>query len=206
MLSKLKYDFELSGDSCDKIMVAIHGWQVNRHSMKRLLNSLSLNNFGWYFLEAPYSIDSDLKKFSWSYEISKNIWEEEEPRLLLNNFFNSLFKDNDSKNIFVMGFSQGGLICLDFIPFLHQPLGGIFSIAGFSRNYKKDIPRFHECQKNTPILLSHGKEDEKVPVTASIQIYEQLAMQGANAELLLYNGKHKIGIECLRKIKKIVQK
>ena len=79
------------------------------------------------------------------------------------------------------------------------------SIAGFSRNPKKQIPRFHICQKNTPFLLAHGKNDEKVPVSASLHIYDQLIDQGANAELLLYNGKHKIGIECLRKIKKIIQ-
>ncbi len=67
------------------------------------------------------------------------------------------------------------------------------------------MSRFHICQKNTPILLAHGKDDEKVPVSASMNIYDQLIDQGANVELLVYNGKHKIGIECLRKIKKIIQ-
>ncbi|MEE2858395.1 MAG: prolyl oligopeptidase family serine peptidase [Candidatus Neomarinimicrobiota bacterium] len=205
MSKKLKYDFELVGDFANKIMVAIHGWQGNRESMKPLVNSLNQANVGWYFLEAPYEITNDSNKFSWSYEISKGVWEEEEPRFLLNDFFKSLFDKYTSTNIFVMGFSQGGLICLDYIAFLSQPLGGIFSIAGFSRNPKKQIPRFHICQKNTPFLLAHGKNDEKVPVSASLHIYDQLIDQGANAELLLYNGKHKIGIECLRKIKKIIQ-
>jgi len=205
MSKKLKYDFELVGDCSNKIMVAIHGWQGNRESMKPLVNSLNEINVGWYFLEAPYETVNGSNKFSWSYEISKGVWEEKEPRFLLNDFFESLFEKYISTNIFVMGFSQGGLICLDYIAFLSQPLGGIFSIAGFSRNPKKQMPRFHICQKNTPFLLAHGKNDEKVPASASLHIYDQLINQGANAELLLYNGKHKIGIECLRKIKKTIQ-
>ena len=91
MSKKLKYDFELVGDFANKIMVAIHGWQGNRESMKPLVNSLIQVNVGWYFLEAPYEITNDSNKFSWSYEISKGVWEEEEPRFLLNDFFKSLF-------------------------------------------------------------------------------------------------------------------
>ena len=133
MLNKLKYDFELVGDFPNKILVAIHGWQGNCNSMKPLLRSLNMDNIGWYFLEAPYPVNGALDKFSWSYEIEEGIWEENEPRLLLTNFFDYLFNKYVSTDIFVMGFSQGGLICLDFILHLSQPLGGIFSIAGFSR-------------------------------------------------------------------------
>ena len=104
-----------------------------------------------------------------------------------------------------MGFSQGGLICIDFALFLEQPLGGIFSISGFSRNSKKKQMRYNQCQKETPIILSHGKEDDQVPAISSIQIYDELIKQGANVKLVLYKGKHKIGIECIRKIKEIIQ-
>ena len=204
MLKKLKYDHEIIGNS-NKIVVAIHGWKGNRNSMKPLLRSLRMKNVSWYFLEAPYPVVEKKGGFSWSYEISDGVWAEEEPRSLLDDFFSYLFKEHDSNDIYVMGFSQGGLICLDYSLFLDQPLGGIFSIAGFSRHPKDKIKRFHLAQKNTPILLSHGKSDEQVPVSASMNIYEQLITQGANVELLLYNGKHKIGIECLRRIKTIIQ-
>ena len=104
-----------------------------------------------------------------------------------------------------MGFSQGGLVCFDFVLFLTEPLGGIFPIAGFFRYPKSVIPRYHPSQKKTPILISHGDDDDQVPVEASKNAYHQLRDQGAKVELLLYKGKHKIGIECLRRIKKIIQ-
>ena len=159
----------------------------------------------WYLLEAPYPVKESDGGFSWSYEKSEGVWEEDEPKELLQDFFNDLFTQYPSKNIYIMGFSQGGLVCLDFALFLDRPLGGVFPIAGFSRHPKVEVPRYHPCQKSTPIMIAHGKNDDKVPVRASENIYRQLKDQGANVELLIYNGKHTIELKCIRKIKAIIQ-
>ena len=205
MVKKLLYDFLAGEDGSRKAMVAIHGWQGGRKSMRPLTKSININNMDWYFLEAPYPVDGVDGGYSWSYEKSDGVWEEDEPRSLLQDFFDNIFTQYRSKNIYVMGFSQGGLVCLDFALFLDQTLGGIFSISGFLRHPKAAVSRYHSCQKNSPILIAHGKDDDQVPVRASENAYIQLKDQGANVELLLYKGKHKIGIECLRRIKKIIQ-
>ena len=204
MAEKLQYDFYQTGNSLDKAIVAIHGWQGDRNSMRPLIKSMKIQNAGWYLLEAPYRV-AEGDGWSWSYEISDGNWEIDEPKRLLNNFFSELFKKYTSKNVYVLGFSQGGLVCLDFVLFLDQPLGGVFPIAGFLRQPKMDIERFHPCQKNTPILIGHGKDDDKVPVKASENAYRLLIKQEANVELLLYNGKHKIGMEYMKKVQKIIQ-
>ena len=204
MAQKLQYDFHQTGNSLDKAIVAIHGWQGDRNSMRPLIKSMKIQNAGWYLLEAPYPVKEG-SGWSWSYEISDGNWEIDEPKRLLNNFFYELFKKYTSKNVYVLGFSQGGLVCLDFVLFLDQPLGGVFPIAGFLRQPKMDIERFHPCQKNTPILIGHGKDDDKVPVEASENAYRLLIKQEANVELLLYNGKHKIGMDYMKKVKKIIQ-
>ena len=203
MIEKLQYDFHQTGKTLDKAIVAIHGWQGDRNSMRPLIKSMKIKNAGWYLLEAPYRVTGG-DGWSWSYEISDGNWEIDEPKKLLDHFFSELFEKYTSENIYVIGFSQGGLVCLDFVLFLDQPLGGVFPIAGFSRHPKIEIPRCHPCQKKTPIIIAHGKDDDRVPVSASENIYRQLKEQGAKVELLLYKGKHKIGIECLRKIKKII--
>ena len=206
MANKLLYDFLAGETGSNKAMVAIHGWQGTRKSMRPLIKSLNINNMDWYLLEAPYPVDgTENGGYSWSYEKSNGLWEEVEPRKLLEVFFNELFAQYQSENIFVIGFSQGGLVCIDFALFLDQPLGGIFPIAGFSRYQKAEVPRCHPCQKKVPIVIAHGKDDDQVPVRASEYIYNQLKDQGANVELLLYNGKHKIGTECLQRIKTIIQ-
>ena len=204
MAEKLQYDFHQTGNYLDKAIVAIHGWQGDRNSMRPLIKSVKIQNAGWYLLEAPYRV-AEGDGWSWSYEISDGNWEIDEPKRLLNIFFSELFKKYTSKNVYVLGFSQGGLVCFDFILYLDQPLGGVFPICGFLRQPKMDIERFHPSQKNTPILIGHGKDDDKVPVKASKNAYRLLKKQEANVELFLYNGKHKIGMDYMKKMKEIIQ-
>ena len=142
MVEKLQYDFHQTGNSRDKAIVAIHGWQGDRNSMRPLIKSMKIQNVGWYLLEAPYPVKEG-SGWSWSYEISDGNWEIDEPKRLLNNFFSKLFKKHISKNVFVLGFSQGGLVCLDFVLYLDQPLGGVFPICGFMRQPKIELERFH---------------------------------------------------------------
>ena len=201
---KLQYDLHEIGDASQKAIVAIHGWQGDCNSMYPLIKSMNIKNVGWYLLEAPFPVKNG-EGFSWSYEKSNGQWEIDEPRRLLNVFFGELFKIYDSRKIFVMGFSQGGLICFDFVLFLHEPLGGVFPIAGFLRQPEYNGARFHSSQKNTLILIGHGTEDDRVPVESSQNAFKKLLAQEANAELLLYKGKHKIGVEFIKKMKEKIQ-
>ena len=203
MNEKLQYDLHEIGDASKKAIVAIHGWQGSRISMFPLIKTMSINNVGWYLLEAPYPVQKG-EGFSWSYEKSNGEWEIEEPKQLLNDFFEKLFNQYDSNKIFVLGFSQGGLVCFDLILFLKKPLGGVFPIAGFLREPEHKGARFHSSQKSTPILIGHGTEDDRVPVESSKNAYNLLINQGADAKLLLYKGKHKIGVEVIRKVRDII--
>ena len=205
MIEKLKYDIVKTENSSEKALVAIHGWQGNRFSMRPIMKSMNIKNICWYFPQAPYPVGKNGDSWSWSYEISEGVWEIDEPKRLLEDFFSELFTKFTSKNLYVIGFSQGGLVCLDFVLFLNKSLGGVFSIAGFLRQPKAKIERFHPSQKKTPILISHGRNDDQVPARASENAYQLLKKQGANVELHLYNGKHKIGVESIRKIKEIIQ-
>ena len=170
MAKILQYYFHKTGYSLDKVIVAIHGWQGDRNSMRPLIKSMKIQNTEWYLLEAPFAVKG-CDGWSWTYEISKGKWEIDEPKKLLDNFFSGLFTKYTSNNVYIIGFSQGGLICLDFVLFLDQPLGGVFPIAGFLRQPERDIERFHPCQLNTPILIGHGRNDDKVPVQSSKNAY-----------------------------------
>ena len=204
MATKLQYDFHKTDTDVDKVIVAIHGWQGDRDSMRPLIKSMKIPNAGWYLLEAPYPVKEG-EGWSWSYEMSDGNWVIDEPRKLLNHFFSELFEKYTSENIYVIGFSQGGLVCLDFVLFLDQPLGGVFPICGFLRQPKVEMERFHPSQKKTPVLIGHGKDDDKVPVSASENAYRLLKDKGANVELFLYNGKHKIGMDYMKKMGDIIQ-
>ena len=189
----------------EKVIVAIHGWQGDRSSMQPIMKLMKICNVGWYLLDAPYILNDGSGR-SWSYQLSDGVWEVDEPKRLLGSFFSEIFEKYPSRKIYVLGFSQGAMVCLDFVLFLNHPLGGVFPICGFLREPDKTQGRFHTCQKHTPILIGHGKDDDKVPVESSENAYELLKNQGANVELLLYKGKHKIGMEYIKKMSEMIQR
>ena len=194
---KLQYDLHEIGDATKKAIVAIHGWQGDRNSMFPLIKSMNIKNVSWYLLEAPFPVQNG-EGFSWSYEKPNGQWEINEPKRLLNDFFSELFNKYDSRKIFVMGFSQGAAVCYELILSFEYPLGGIFPIAGFVRDFigNKDTTNLDVSPKqiDTKILIGHGKDDDVVPVESSEKTFSLLKAKCRNVELDIYNGKHKINV------------
>ena len=73
MIEKLKYDIVKTENSSEKALVAIHGWQGNRFSMRPIIKSMNIKNICWYFPQAPYPIGKNGDSWSWSYEISEGV-------------------------------------------------------------------------------------------------------------------------------------
>ena len=89
-------------------------------------------------------------------------------------------------NTILLGFSQGAAMSIAAGSSLY--LGLIVSCSGYPHpNWDKKI--------NSPILLSHGINDEVVPLSASKQIYEDLKINSNySCHLHEFNGFHEIDI------------
>ena len=135
-------------------------------------------------------VGNDPKRRTWSYEIEPNVFEYKEPKELIYNFFkNKIFNNYKSKDVYVIGFSLGALVCYEFICAMEEPLGGIFPISGFSR----EQINLNKNQKNTPIIIGHGLQDEVVIPEKSIEAYGLLKKQNAkNVDIITYDGGHRI--------------
>jgi len=187
----------------NKVIVAFHGWRGNKTSFLPMAKSTAFQGCDWYLPEAPYLVDNDNNQRTWSYEIEEGIWESKNISILLNNFFElEVFKKYDSKNVYVIGFSQGALVCYEFICKLDKPLGAIFPISGFMR---EGTTTLHPNQKNTPIIIGHGSKDNIVSVERSKEAYEHLKKYGTNIELEIYEEQHRISIQMIKKIIKTLK-
>ena len=62
----------------------------------------------------------------------------------------------------------------------------------------------HKSQHNTPILIGHGKDDDIISVDESEKVYEKIKGVCNNAELYIFNGKHKISLSYLRKVREYI--
>ena len=206
MLKTIKYNTVNIDDNPTKAFVMIHGWRGNKDSFKSIPPLLKLSKVRWYFPEAPYDFEGNQNEKTWAIKKEGDVWNADESKRLLVDFFeNIVFKKFDPKDVYIMGFSQGAAVCYEFILSLNYNFGGIFPIAGFMVNEPKNIDQINAIYKNIPILIGHGNSDDIVPLAASQKAYDFLSGFCLNVELYIYNGKHKIGLEYLKKVKKIVE-
>ena len=201
-----------------KAIVAIHGWGGNKNSFYPFVNNLNINNVEWFFPEGPYlvedappinnierDVENDLSRKSWTYKKHNGSWETKEPMIMMENFFNNIiFKEYDSSNVYVIGFSQGAAVCYEYVMGIRKSLGGIFPIGGFLFKYSDKQKRVSENNKNTPIIIGHGIKDDIIPIEKSEIAYNQLLEEGANVKFYKYNGGHKISMDFLRTIKQVI--
>ena len=199
-----------------KAIIAIHGWGGNKDSFLPFVKNLNIDNVEWFLLEAPYlieeapptepsSIDIDETKKSWTYKKPDGTWEIKEPVIMMDTFFNDIvFKEYDSKDVYVLGFSQGAAACYEYIMGMSKSFGGIFPIGGFFFKDSVKDKRINENNKNTPIIIGHGTKDKVIPIEKSKIAYNQLLKEGANVIFYEYNGGHKISMNYLRKILEII--
>tara|TARA_B100000029_G_scaffold218757_1_gene216543 strand:- start:444 stop:1109 length:666 start_codon:yes stop_codon:yes gene_type:complete len=214
-LKKIIYDKIVNGSNPKIAFIAIHGWSGNKDSFKSIVPLFKMSDCTWYFPEGPYSVEGDHTRKSWASRNKDGGWDVNLTSTLLQDLLdNIILKQFKPENIFVIGFSQGAAVCYEFMLSLEYPFGGIFPVAGFlrgnipSKGYaKKEVFNInvHPKQINTPILIGHGQDDDIVPIKSSKIAYKALKDANCNVDMYIYNGKHKIGIEYIKKVKSIVE-
>ena len=132
-------------------------------------------------------------------------WEIEEPILMLKAFFNDIiFKQYESSDVYVIGFSQGAAVCYECIMGIEKKIGGIFPIGGFLFKDSDKHKRVSSFNMDTPILIGHGANDDVIPIERSRIAYNKLLDEGACVKFYEYNGGHKISIKYIKEVVKII--
>jgi len=202
---KLYYDHKVVGNP-NKAIIAIHGWGGDSSSMKPLVDLMKIENCKWFFPEATYNRDEGGK--SWTYQKDDGTYERDEPIKMMREFIKQeVLCSFNSRDLFIIGFSQGALMCYECILNMDIEFGGVFPIGGFIAERKKKSSHYpNKALKNTPIIIGHGREDDIVSYQSSENAYDIINKNNFNVELVLYSGGHKIGIEYLRRAKSIINK
>ena len=217
MEKKIDYNRFTKSDNPHKAIVAIHGWGGNKNSFSPFVKNIKIDNVEWFLPEAPYlvkdappinsdNIDNDgLSRKSWTYKKENGTWEVKEPITMLKTFLNDIvFKQYDSSDVYVIGFSQGAAVCYECVMGIEKKLGGIFPIGGFLFKDSGKDKIVSEHNMETPILIGHGIKDDVIPIEKSKIAYNKLLKEGANVKFYDYNGGHKISIKYIKEVVKII--
>ena len=132
-------------------------------------------------------------------EISKAIKKIEDSIITIKNKFGLNFSD-----CLLMGFSQGGMMTFEFGNYLNERLGGFAILSG--RIFEKKILS-NEHFKQSPIFISHGKNDEIIPINYYYKSCEFLKRNFFKFENHLFdNDTHTISLKAIEFLQKFIKK
>ena len=193
-----------SSDTPDKAIIAIHGWKGDEYVFEQVAKLINLENSEWFFPRAPYKADSGNGN-SWFGGNDEAGWEFDKTFDGMNNLINKIQKKGYSPSkIFLIGFSQGACLAIDFALRLQFSIGGIVAIAGFIKFKERFLSEASNESGDTPILLMQGKQDDIIPIKAGETAYNILLEKGNPIHFERYNAKHKIPLKKMNLINKFI--
>jgi len=95
-------------------------------------------------------------------------------------------------NTFLLGFSQGGAMAL--------ATGDKFPFAGLIGCSAYPHPDWNPGVMNLPVFLTHGDNDEVVPLEASQKLLKIFKKTNCDCELYIFNGAHEINQNAISNI------
>ena len=209
-------------DNPSKLMVMLHGYGDNAANFMHLAHPIDQEDWGMHYisLNAPSIIPGNMMGYQWfdlypggvyiseagpkEYELINQ--EIELSTLKLGETINFYLEQLKLKttDCFLMGFSQGGIITFEYARRMVTKLGGIAIISG--RIIKKNENTNISLQE-TPIFISHGNEDDVLPVSNFKDSVDYLTSNKYEFESHLIDGDtHTISPNTINLFQKFIKK
>ena len=167
-------------DNPKKLMIMLHGYGDNAANFIHLAEPLDLDEWGMHYvaLNAPSIMPGNPMGYQWFDLYINGVYiSDAGPKEY--NVINLTIKENilkitntidlildnlklEMKDCFVMGFSQGGIMAFELGRSLTKSLAGMGIIS--SRIIKRD-KKPNIIFQQTPIFISHGEQDDVLPVS-----------------------------------------
>jgi phospholipase/carboxylesterase len=94
-----------------------------------------------------------------------------------------------SERIIVAGFSQGGAVAYDVLFHCTRPLGGVMPMSTYIAD---DTQVAQSRNKQTPIWISHGNQDDVVPMSLGERAFHTLQQTGFAPTMSEYTMAHNV--------------
>tara|TARA_Y200000002_G_scaffold349841_1_gene326798 strand:+ start:3148 stop:3819 length:672 start_codon:yes stop_codon:yes gene_type:complete len=105
-----------------------------------------------------------------------------------------------SERIILAGFSQGGVIALHLAPRFAHKLAGVLALSTYMREPSLLSNEAKDINRDTPIMMAHGEQDEVVPVFMGNAAFKTLSECGFNATWQTYTMQHNVCMQELNDI------
>tara|TARA_B100000214_G_scaffold435_1_gene296 strand:+ start:124 stop:753 length:630 start_codon:yes stop_codon:yes gene_type:complete len=183
-----------NSESPRNVLIALHGWTGNISSMEPVANAWGIDDVKWILVQAPYiATDGGFTWFDGNEDIG---WKYQDSFDILSKLISEL-NDQGFPNhaIYILGFSQGACLSMEFMIRQKFSLGGIIPIAGFIRYKKRFKQDVLNESRNTRVLLLHGDKDEVILPEQSQMSFELFKDSGFETQLHILAARHKVPLQ-----------
>ena len=209
-------------DNPTKLMIMLHGYGDNAANFIHLANPLDLDDWGMHYvaLNAPSVMLGNPMGYQW-FDLYINGVYISDAGTKEYKIINQVISDNvikitntidliltnlnlKMKDCFIMGFSQGGIIAFELGRSLKKSLGGVGIIS--SRILRKD-EKPNSLFQQTPIFISHGGQDDVLPIANYNQSLDILKKDNYNFEShLIQKDTHTISPDTIKLFQQFIKK
>ena len=209
-------------DKPEKIIFMLHGYGDNAANFLHLANPIDQDEWKALYvaLNAPNYITGNLMGYQWFDLYPNGVYiadagpeEFEQINIEINESVKKIIKTIDQyceslklnyQDCFLMGFSQGGMMTFEVGNFLQKKLAGLAILSGRIMSHQQIT---NKTLLQTPIFISHGEQDEVLPIKDYYKATEYLNINKCNFEShVLDKDAHNISPEAITLLQKFIKK
>lgn len=174
-ITALDHRFIPAAQPSRRLMVVLHGLGDSMAGFFWMPGMLNLPAMNYLLVNAP---NSYVMGYSW-YDIDNP-----EPGVLKGRgLLNALFSELEAQgwgpeDVILFGFSQGCLMSIDFALRFAKPLAGIVGVSGYTFGLERLESEMHPQARAQAWLITHGTQDELLPVSRTRAQMETLKAAG----------------------------
>lgn len=168
----------------EKVMILVHGRGATAQNILGLSSYFAQNNLTFL---APQATNNSWYPYSFLTPIEEN-----EPYLtsalevIRSMVDHALYNGIRTENIYLLGFSQGACLSLEFAVRNAATYGGIFGLSGGLIGPSGTPREYAGSLQDTPVFLGCSDVDSHIPKERVLETAEVMQQMGANVTTKLY--------------------
>jgi phospholipase/carboxylesterase len=175
-----------SWEEAKKILIMLHGRGASAEDINSLQQYLQIENTR---ILAPQATNHTWYPYGFMMPIRQNEpWLSAALALLKKITTDVINRGFSSEQIYILGFSQGACLALEFAARNAQPYGGVISFTGGLIGDKIYPEHYTGNFGGTPVFIGNSDRDPHVPLERSEQSKQLMESMGANVVLKIYPG------------------
>lgn len=170
-----------------KALIMVHGRGADAASILSLASVLKVSGFTLF---APEANQNSWYPYSFIAPEKQNQPALDSALALLDKLLTEIKEAGvESKNIYLLGFSQGACLVSEFATRNAQPFGGLLLFTGGLIGEEINQENYQGNFSGTPVLITTGNPDPHVPVKRVEETVAILTAKGANVTQRIFPGR-----------------